>query len=86
METLELKTSQRSEMVDITSQINRIIKDRGWEDGILVVFSSHTTSALTVNENADPDVRKDIDYKMNDLVPEDPGFHHRNILQSSLRR
>ena len=53
---LTLNTSQRTEMRDITSKLRRLVRDNGWGEGALLVFSPHTTAGLTINEAADPDV------------------------------
>lgn len=76
MEVLAVKTHQRTEMLDISSAIREIIKKQGWQDGILTVFNPHTTAAITINENADPDVQRDMLMEMNKIVPFEDGYHH----------
>jgi secondary thiamine-phosphate synthase enzyme len=60
METLEVRTRQRNELVDITQQVSQIIHRHGVRQGVCVVYCPHTTAAITVNENADPDVVHDM--------------------------
>src|SRR5947209_7368935 len=60
METLEVRTRQRNEFVDISAEVRRILQHSGVESGVCVVYCPHTTAAITVNENADPDVVHDI--------------------------
>lgn len=60
METINVKTSSREELVDITSQVIKIIRDSGIENGTCLIYTPHTTAAITINENADPDVPRDI--------------------------
>jgi secondary thiamine-phosphate synthase enzyme len=60
METLEVRTRQRNELVDITQQVSQIIHRHGVRQGECVVYCPHTTAAITVNENADPDVVHDM--------------------------
>ena len=71
METLQVKTSRRSELVDITEQVREAVRHFGVAEGVAHLWSFHTTCALTVNEGADPDVARDIDWKLGELVPHD---------------
>lgn len=76
MNTLEINTTKRVELIDITSRIEKFVKDAGVKDGICVIFCPHTTAGLTINENADPSVRKDILNHLEELVPEDKNYSH----------
>jgi secondary thiamine-phosphate synthase enzyme len=69
METLAVRTQARSELVDITAQIRELIREHHVENGVVFVFVSHTTAGITLNENADPDVRRDILADLDRLVP-----------------
>ncbi len=69
-----IHTSKRNEFVDITKQIQGLIGDIS--EGVITVFSPHTTTAITINENADPDVPRDILKKLEDLVPQQDNFAH----------
>lgn len=66
-------THSRNEMIDITAQVQAIVRDSGIANGQVVVFSPHTTAAITINENADPSVPHDILLTLNELLP-----HHRS--------
>jgi secondary thiamine-phosphate synthase enzyme len=77
MEIVHLRTSRRCEMVDVTAQVQAAVDRTGVREGIVVAQSLHTTAALTVNENADPDVRHDLLAKLERLVPrEEPFYRH----------
>lgn len=76
MEKFSVRTTKRCEMVDITAYINNILAQKGYFDGILTVFTPHTTSGITVNENADPDVQADITEYLQKLIPFESGFKH----------
>jgi secondary thiamine-phosphate synthase enzyme len=76
MTQLDIRTKKRAEMVDITAEVKRAVKDSGVRDGLCCVFVPHTTAAVTINENADPDVTRDIEAHMSRLVPRDGGFAH----------
>ena len=54
---INVRTSSRVELVDITSEVERVVRDSGLEDGVCYVFVPHTTAGVTINENADPSVR-----------------------------
>ncbi|MFP4460832.1 MAG: secondary thiamine-phosphate synthase enzyme YjbQ [Thermotogota bacterium] len=71
-----IKTTSRAQVVDITSEVQQLIRDNGIQNGLAVVFVPHTTAGIAVNENADPDVKYDFIQKMGDLVPVDPSFRH----------
>ncbi|TWI60059.1 secondary thiamine-phosphate synthase enzyme YjbQ [Halalkalibacter nanhaiisediminis] len=67
--TFYLKTDARDQMIDITSMIEEWIQSIGVDDGILVVSSLHTTAGITVNENADPDVKTDMLMRLDEVYP-----------------
>ena len=69
METLEIRTSRREELVEITGQVREAVRRTGVREGVAHLWSFHTTCGLTVNEGADPDVARDIAWKLGDLVP-----------------
>ncbi|MFH2059965.1 MAG: secondary thiamine-phosphate synthase enzyme YjbQ [Pseudomonadota bacterium] len=69
-------TSDRTQMIDITSQIQDVINKSGINNGLVHVFSLHTTAAITINENADPAVELDILKTINNLIPWDDHFKH----------
>jgi secondary thiamine-phosphate synthase enzyme len=68
---IHLQSKRRDEMIDITSQIEELVAKGNIKDGLVVVYSSHTTGGITINENADPDVQKDILRRLNEIYPWD---------------
>ncbi len=76
MDQFTVNTHSRSEMVDITGEIISVLKKSGARNGVCYVFVPHTTAAVTINENADPDVPKDILAEMDKIVPLDDGYRH----------
>ncbi len=76
MKDIAVRTKRRVEMLNITDEVRRAVGESGVMDGICHVFVPHTTAAVTINENADPDVVRDIETHMSRLVPEDGGFRH----------
>ncbi|MDD5728390.1 MAG: secondary thiamine-phosphate synthase enzyme YjbQ [Victivallales bacterium] len=76
MKKIGIKSSKHSEMIDITRQLDSLIP-AGFTSGLCHVFCPHTTAGLTVNENADPDVRRDLLAATERIVPwNDPLFRH----------
>ena len=73
---LSVSTSQHTEMVNITEMIQRAVKDSGVKEGVCTIFVPHTTAAVTINENADPDVVRDFTMEINKLVPWEDGYRH----------
>ena len=75
-QTVNLKTTARNDMVDITTSVQREVDRAGVKDGLCIVYVPHTTAGVTINEGADPAVCQDILGKLNELVPRDSGFRH----------
>ena len=73
---MTLKTTKRQEMVDITSRIHQIVSEEALNQGMVMVFVPHTTAAVTINENTDPDVQDDILLGMDYMVPNRHEFKH----------
>ena len=69
-----IKTSKRNEFVDITAQIQEIVGEVS--EGVVTVFVPHTTTGITINENADPDVPRDILKKLGELIPQQDNYSH----------
>lgn len=76
MQTITLKTNTRDQIIDITPLINETLKKTNVQSGIVVVYSPHTTAAISVNENYDPDVKSDMLRYLTQLVPKNSGFDH----------
>ena len=76
MKQITLRTKSRVEMVNITDEVRRSTAESGVKDGICYVFVPHTTAAVTINENADPDVVRDIETLMSSVVPKSGDYRH----------
>ncbi len=76
MKQFSIKTNARSEMIDITARVADALKESGLKEGLCCVFVPHTTAAVTINENADPDVPRDILSELNKVVPLDDDYRH----------
>jgi secondary thiamine-phosphate synthase enzyme len=76
MERINVKTKGRTELIDITGEIQSVVSRGKVKSGCCVIFIPHTTAGLTINENADPSVKKDIQNIMNRLIPEAGPYSH----------
>jgi len=76
MEQINVLSKKRVELIDITSQVQNIVKRSGIKEGVCYVYVPHTTAAVTINENADPNVINDIQNYLNKLVPFDGPYSH----------
>ena len=75
METIKVRSNQREEMIEITREVNNLLPETG--EGVCVLFTQHTTCGLTINENADPDVKHDMLLFLRELIPQYyKGFRH----------
>jgi secondary thiamine-phosphate synthase enzyme len=70
-----IRTSRRSEMIDVTDRVQRMVRDAQVTGGYVIVYVPHTTAAVTINENADPDVRHDVLRKLEELIPKDERYY-----------
>jgi len=77
MYLLTVKSRHREELVEFTAEVERHIKASGKNEGVAVLYVQHTTAGLTINENADPDVARDMLHALRTLVPQHGmGFQH----------
>lgn len=77
MLTFAVQTHEHSQMLDITGQVQQALDRSGLQQGAAIVYVPHTTAALTINENADPDVTHDILHDLDRLVPwEQDAYRH----------
>jgi secondary thiamine-phosphate synthase enzyme len=74
---ISVKSEEREQFIEIGDKINKLLTENGINDGCCTVFVCHTTAAVTVNENADPDVAADLLAFLRDLVPQNGGYRHR---------
>ena len=77
MHTIKVRSQQREELVEFTDQVQQQLAESGAKEGIVVLYVQHTTAGLTVNENADPDVPRDMLHALRRLIPQHGmGFRH----------
>ena len=73
---LRVKTNARTELVDITQGVQRLVNESGIRSGVCYVYVPHTTAAVTINENSDPNVGRDILKELNKIIPFDDDYGH----------
>lgn len=73
---LRVKTNSRTELVDITQGVQRLVSESGVRSGLCHVYVPHTTSGITINENTDPNVGRDILKELNKIIPFDDNYGH----------
>ena len=76
MEKINLKTNNRVELLDITDEVQAVVSRSQVKEGVCFVFCPHTTAGLTINENADPSVQKDIIGALNKIIPANANYSH----------
>jgi secondary thiamine-phosphate synthase enzyme len=76
MEKFTVHTTDRTSIIDITHQVQSIVRDSGIKNGICYVFVPHTTAGVTINENADPDVKSDILMEIDKVIPFNDSYRH----------
>ncbi|MBC8527163.1 MAG: YjbQ family protein [Candidatus Cloacimonetes bacterium] len=76
MQTLFVKSDSQFQCINITSQIQKIVKDSAVKDGLITLFVPHTTAAITINEGADPSVVHDLLYELDKVIPLRDNYQH----------
>src|SRR5688500_19747968 len=77
LDTEKVNTHARSEMIDVTARVQKLVAKQNVSDGYVIVYVPHTTAAVTINENADPDVKADMLKKLETLIPKrEPYYEH----------
>ena len=73
---LSVKTRERTELVDITSEVDQLVEKSGVDQGLCMLYVPHTTAGVTINESADPSVKSDILMVLNQMVPWEANYGH----------
>jgi secondary thiamine-phosphate synthase enzyme len=76
MKTLRVKTNRRTQFVDITREVEQIVRESDVKSGICYVYVPHTTAGVAINEHADPDVASDVEALLDRLVPQQGPYRH----------
>ena len=73
---IKVKTETKTELIDVTSEIQSLVRSSGIDEGFCMLYVPHTTAAVTINESADPSVKADILMVLNRIVPWEAGYRH----------
>src|SRR4051812_17922467 len=76
--TEKVSTHSRGEIVDITARVVECVRRSAVRDGLCVVYVPHTTAAVSINENADPDVKRDVLAKLDEMIPQRESYYQHN--------
>jgi secondary thiamine-phosphate synthase enzyme len=76
METLRVKSGRRTQLLDVTAALERVVREAGVASGVCYVYVPHTTAGVTINEHADPDVATDLEGVFDRLVPKTGPYRH----------
>lgn len=76
LKEITIKTNTRTQILDITAQVQNVVEESGITEGLCCVFVPHTTAGVTINENADPSVKQDIVMELNKVIPFDDNYSH----------
>jgi secondary thiamine-phosphate synthase enzyme len=73
---LSVRTQRRTQLLDVTAAVAKLVKDAGIQSGVCYLYVPHTTAGVLINENADPDVSADIEAALARMIPKDAGYSH----------
>ena len=76
MKEIKVVSKRRNEMIDITSDIQKLVSGESLQKGHVIIYMPHTTAGITINEGADPSVQRDIIETLKKLIPEHGDYHH----------
>ena len=76
MLSFHVETGVREALIDVTGRLEELLRESGTRSGLMTVYTPHTTTGLTINEGADPDVCRDILAHLRAMVPQSPAFRH----------
>lgn len=76
MKSFNIRTSKKTEFVNITGTVSKILTESGVTEGACIVYVPHTTAAVTINENADPSVPRDIAFELDKIIPFNDHYEH----------
>ena len=76
MDTLSVRTTSQVQFLDLTGQVRRWLQDQKVNSGVLTLYVPHTTAGITIYENADPDVIRDLTMELNKVIPFDDNYRH----------
>ena len=76
LKEITIKTNTQTQILDISAQVQKVVRESGIFEGLCCVFVPHTTAGVTINENADPSVKQDIVMELNKTIPFNDNYSH----------
>jgi secondary thiamine-phosphate synthase enzyme len=76
LKEIAVQTNTQTQIIDITAQVQKVVRESGISEGLCCVFIPHTTAGVTINENADPSVKHDIIMELNKVIPLNDHYSH----------
>ena len=76
LKEITIQTNTQTQILDITAQVQKVVRENGIIEGLCCVFVPHTTAGVTINENADPSVKQDIVMELNKVIPFNDNYSH----------
>ena len=76
LKEITIQTNTQTQILDVTTQVQKVVKEGRIAEGLCCVFVPHTTAGVTINENADPSVKQDIVMELNKVIPFDDNYSH----------
>ncbi len=76
LKEIAIQTSAQTQILDISAQVQKVVRESGIIEGLCCVFVPHTTAGVTINENADPSVKQDIVMELNKIIPFNDNYSH----------
>lgn len=76
IQEISIESKDREELIDISDRVQKLLSDSGHDSGYIICFVPHTTAGITINENADPDVRRDMIHKLRKEIPQRDEYRH----------
>ncbi|HDK27750.1 MAG TPA: YjbQ family protein [Candidatus Atribacteria bacterium] len=76
LKEITIQTNAQTQILDITAQVQKVVKESRIAEGLCCVFVPHTTAGVTINENADPSVKQDILMELNKVIPFKDNYSH----------
>jgi len=76
LKEITIQTNTQTQILDITTQVQKVVSESGITEGLCCVFVPHTTAGVTINENADPSVKQDIIMELNKVIPFNDNYSH----------
>jgi len=76
LKEITIQTNTQTQILDVTTQVQKVVRESGIAEGLCCVFAPHTTAGITINENADPSVKHDIIMELNKVIPFNDNYSH----------